>query len=690
MVAGGSGNLNLAFPTSGSTDIATATTAGTATVKYTFTATGCSTTDVITISAFPTNITGTMAVCEGSTTTLSEVDGTWTTSNGNATMTVTVGGGGATSSAHLTGITPGRDTITFTSGSGCSIDTSIAINDTPSAIITPLGATTICPGGFVELTAGTGTGYTYEWYKGATAEGTGATYLAAPTTTSNYSVNVSNGPCSVSSNPITVAVSPVSVTITSSGPLSACASSPPLLTAMPGFGSGAVTYQWEDGGVALAGAVAATYTPSVSGTYDIVVTNTTGCSAAASASVTLNASPAGLVTAGGATSFCAGDSVILTADAGTGYSYQWYSPLTTAIPGATNMSYTALTSGTYYVIDGNGSCTTTSAGNTVVVNPLPASTITETGDTIICYGSTLPLTANPGPPGNTYQWYDNGSVMTGVTSQIFTADTTGAYSVLVTTGALCSQISEVQHVMTVTQPVFNPLSATSFCWGGSVLLSTVVVGGIGPVTYAWSRDGVIIAGAVSSSYVANVPGVYSFSVTAGGCIGLNSSSTATVTEYDLPDPIIHMAGSTLYTQDSFVSYTWYNGGPTAISSGPKDTAIASIGPGTYTVRVVDSQGCQSVSEGFIVAGSGPSNVGAVTVTGADIKIYPNPAQTMVHIQSPVTVRAIISSVDGRELINQPAAKDVDISALPDGIYMIMLYDDSNTLMKTAKVIKAAN
>ena len=58
----------------------------------------------------------------------------------------------------------------------------------------------------------------------------------------------------------------------------------------------------------------------------------------------------------------------------------------------------------------------------------------------------------------------------------------------------------------------------------------------------------------------------------------------------------------------------------------------------------------------------------------DAKIYPNPAQSVIHIESAIQVRAVVSSMDGRSLLNQPGAVDLDISGIANGIYMITVYD----------------
>lgn len=62
--------------------------------------------------------------------------------------------------------------------------------------------------------------------------------------------------------------------------------------------------------------------------------------------MTIKPNPPATITAGGATTFCAGGSVVLTANAGGGLSYQWYKGAS-LITGATSINYTATLAGNY-------------------------------------------------------------------------------------------------------------------------------------------------------------------------------------------------------------------------------------------------------------------------------------------------------------------------------------------------------
>ncbi|MFI5172971.1 MAG: MopE-related protein, partial [Chitinophagales bacterium] len=135
------------------------------------------------------------------------------------------------------------------------------------------------------------------------------------------------------------------------------------------------------------------------------------------------------ISAGGPTTFCQGSNVVLTATH-SGTSLQWKKNGNN-IAGATNLNYTAVTTGNY-------TCTTTSAcgtatSNTIIItaNKLPTATITAGGATTFCTGGSVVLTANAGG-GLSYQWYKGASLLAGATSINYTATTTGNYKCRVT------------------------------------------------------------------------------------------------------------------------------------------------------------------------------------------------------------------------------------------------------------------
>lgn len=159
-------------------------------------------------------------------------------------------------------------------------------------------------------------------------------------------------------------------------------------------------------------------------------------------------------TALGDTSFCAGDSVILKGNTGTGLTYQWLSS-NSPITGATDSTYTVHTTGDYSVIVTNGACFDTAANIHITVHPLPTPNVTYNSPT-----HTMSVTSTYA----TYSWTRNGTAITGATNISYTATQNGSYNVTVTDTNGCSGTSNtiivtgltVQNVATETNLSLYP------------------------------------------------------------------------------------------------------------------------------------------------------------------------------------------------------------------------------------------
>ena len=112
--------------------------------------------------------------------------------------------------------------------------------------------------------------------------------------------------------------------------------------------------------------------------------------------------PIASITTQGNSTFCAGGSCTLNANAGNSYTYQWYNN-GTIINGATNISYIGTQTGNYTVkvTDGLTSCFTTSQPQSVNVNPLPNVSFGFLAS-FVCI-RTAPINLLGSPNGGTYQ-----------------------------------------------------------------------------------------------------------------------------------------------------------------------------------------------------------------------------------------------------------------------------------------------
>lgn len=674
--AGTWASSNTAVATAGAgTGLISSVAVGITTISYTHPTNGCVRTRVLTVNPLPATIGGSTTICPASTVTMTNSDagGTWSSSN-PAVGTIVAGTGA------LTGISGGVTTITYTLSTGCIRTTDVTVIAAPVALISPIGDTILCPGDFVTLTSSAAAGATYQWYNGGVLIPgvTTPTYTTGTGGTYQVRVSVAAG-CSTLSPIQNVSVVPATATITvPGGSTTGCAGTGIALNANTGVG---LSYQWELAGSAIAGATASTYTALTSGNYTVRITNGAGCFAtSAPTTITIVPAPSNVVTASGPLTFCTGGSVTLSAATGTGYTYQWHNSAG-PIAGATMSSYTTSIAESYHVVISEPTgCTTTTAIVNVTVNPLPNAAITPGGPTLFCSGGVVALSA---APGFAYQWYRNGTAIAGATSAAYLANTTGGYRVRVTnTTTGCTAMTAADTtVNVVASPTVVALTPAKFCWGGSSLLSTSASSLGYAISYQWYFNTSAIVGATNPTYNATTPGNYSCTISVPSSCTASTGPIA-VSQVPLPDPPISFTGSAVKTGNYYVTYQWYKN--LIAIPGATSYMTPSTGAGSYKVAVTDTNGCQAVSAAYVLGG-GPTAV--ENVNNIDVSIFPNPANQTVHIACPVAARVVITGVDGKVLINMPDTKEINVAHLADGLYMISVFDTSNNLLKTEKLIK---
>jgi len=136
-----------------------------------------------------------------------------------------------------------------------------------------------------------------------------------------------------------------------------------------------------------------TWSPSPNNTATTTYTFTPSgnqCASLKTMDIVVKPLPAANITASGSTTICQGESVILNANADPGLTYQWKKD-GTIINGASTLSYTATSSGSYVVVTTKDNCSTSSAASVVTVN----SPATPEFNLISSYCSGEPIPALP-------------------------------------------------------------------------------------------------------------------------------------------------------------------------------------------------------------------------------------------------------------------------------------------------------
>ncbi len=465
----------------------------------------------------------------------------------------------------------------------------------------------------------------YVWNDGTI----GNTLVVSPTAASTTYTCTATAGTSNSSSTITIATSAPTATVSTTSPLIFCADTSATLSANAG-----TAYLWNTGDTT------SFITVDTTGIYSVVVTNADNCNAtSAGTAITVNPLPNPIITPLSATTFCEGDSVLLSSS--TDSLYQWSTSSTDSVLVVSSAGdYTVALTNIY-------NCTATSAAVTVVVNPNPIAAIVPNGPISFCLGNEVQLSSTTGIP----------SWSTGSNDTTITVTQTAMIELLVTNEFGCTDTDSLS-ITVFELPVVTAQADTSACisngpfalhatpelgtWAGSNVsnstFSPTTEGTFGfqysftdgngctiidstfftiavplqmtagpdvsvcmpsdlidlavnatPAGGFWSGFGVTGEGTVIPILSGSYAYTYSFQDLCA------TTDTVYVNAYDVPLP--PAIGGELFICKNVPSPLWSNyvGGNLWTTNNPSDT-IYIIDAGTYGVTYTDNNGCSSFSE----------------------------------------------------------------------------------------------
>ena len=308
--------------------------------------------------------------------------------------------GGLTKVALLSQFTTGQVTVTATAPGLASGSVSYTIQavpsylpapTTPALVISPAStAVTLGQPATFSVTATGGTAaLTFQWYKGGVLiVGANAATYTTPATTSadnngSYTVTVTDSLGNVTSTPATVSVVPPAPVAITTAPLTQTAFvGQAVQLSVVATGSPSLGYQWQKGGVAIAGATAATYTTPVltsadnGDSFNVVVTNPVNTVPSAAAVLTVDAAVApGITQQPISQSVLANDPATFTVGVSGSppFTYQWQLDGVN-LPGANASSYGVFqvqptNVGSYSVVVTNAANSVSSQAATLTIAP---------------------------------------------------------------------------------------------------------------------------------------------------------------------------------------------------------------------------------------------------------------------------------------------------------------------------------
>jgi PKD repeat protein len=328
----------------------------------------------------------------------------------------------------------------------------LVVNPVPA---TPTAAVTsaVCAGSSIALSTPTSAGATYAWtgpnaYTSSVQNPTivGATAAMAGI----YSVTTIVAGCSSlpgSTATLTVNAPPVTPSPTNAGPY--CSGSTINLNTTTVTGG---TYAWSGPNGFTSSSqnpTIAAATSAMSGTYNLTITNGSGCvSAVGTTSVVVNSTSVS-PTISTNSPICVGSPINLSTPTVAGALYAWSGPngFTSSIQNPILTPSSNAMSGNYTLSVTAGGCTSAIGNTTVVVNALP----------VVSLGADV-LQINPGASIDAGAGFSSYLWSTGATTQSIIASTNGIYICTVTNAAGCLAIDSIAVTYTLdlkTQEQFN-------------------------------------------------------------------------------------------------------------------------------------------------------------------------------------------------------------------------------------------
>ncbi|MES2284808.1 MAG: SprB repeat-containing protein, partial [Bacteroidota bacterium] len=587
------------------------------------------------------------------------VDGIANSTVSGGTSPYTYNWSSGASSPNASGLAAGTYTLNVTDNLGCLVSNSVSVTQPATAAATISVTNETCSyqnnGTATVVSTGGTSPYTYLWQPGAQTTGS-ISNLSSGTYTLT---SIDSKGCTITSFATITEPAPLVINFISQVNVSCFGGNNGIVTASPAGGTPNYTYLWAPGG-----ATTANRNSLPAGTYTVTITDSKGCSATNSVTITEPIAPLAIsptitdVTCNGVTN----GSILITPTGGTApYTYLWQ-------PGnLTNQQISGLAAGTYSVtVKDSKACPISS--NYTVTQPAPT-LISFTPTHVSCVNGTDGAVSSTLSGGNspfTYSW-NNGAVTAQISN--LTAQT---YTLTVLDFKGCSTIKTVA----INQPVslaLNPLITHIVCSGGSSgAIALSPTGGTSPYTYLWSQ------GSQTTSSISSLT-IGAYSVTVTDSKGCQTIANYTVTQLTLsvtltPSPVTCFGGnngsiSALPSGGTpNFTYSWLPGSAST-------NAISNLTAGTYTLSVTDSKGCVATSSVTITQ---PNAVSASTSSTNETCNYLNNG----------TATAIPSGgTPPFTYLWQPALQTTGtISNLPAGTYTLTVTDSNGCTANASAII----
>lgn len=406
-------------------------------------------------------------------------------------------------------------------------------------------------------------------------------------------------------------------------------------------------------------------------------------------------------------SVCEGGSLTLSVGASedvTSYSWIFLSGPTvnTTVNTLTLTGVTSAYATDYFVIVSGPCGIDTSASATISITTFGTVNITPSTTQNLCDLGSVSFSTTTTGAGYAYQWYKDGAIITGATSSTYSATSVGSYKIQVSSmGGSCSgESAEVLVESDLPVITVTPAGPTNLCANGSVSLEA----DFDPeYTYQWYKDGFILSGATSSSYLATLVGNY---VVVAGIASCTDTSVAVTVTNSTPSTIVSTTGVPDICLTGTVTinastgtdyfYQWLEDGlPIAGATGSTLTALT---VGSYAAIITNSAGCGDTSNIIEVFDScDTSNAVSDYSPIQSITLFPNPATDQITLQyvakeninASLTILDMAGAVVYQNNIMVIQGKNnlpVSVAQLSNGVYRVVI--NTNEIITQLNFIKS--
>jgi gliding motility-associated-like protein len=490
----------------------------------------------------------------------------------------------------LSGMCAGNYFLQMTDSNSCIRFAPVAITSPPQILSNAFVSNASCNGvcdGSASANASGGTGpYSYLWMPGGQT-----TQTILGQCIGSYTLTITDAAGCVQNDTVTIgAWNTLTASALASGP-TCFANCDGWATVNISSGTAPFSYQWND----PLGQNAATATGLCIGTYQVMVSDASGCSATSTVTI---AQPTAVVVNPAVTptscNQCNGV-ITINASGGTGpYTYLWSNS-------STGSSVTGLCAGVYSVVvtDATG-CASTFSVSVPASGGVTSSGLVSTD--VTCFGAN-DGTASVSPVGGilpySYLWVPGGQTTSSVNGLA-----AGTYFVQIEDSAGCVYTDSVV-ISGPTQIIANQSITNTDCGMCTGQITLNPAGGTGPYTFLWAPGG-----QTTPTITGLCAGIYTVTITdLNGCTQnvlvpvSNANSTIVMNTSASNIACFGQCNGqgvvTVTGGNGPFSYSWSSGSTTDSANG--------LCPGTYVVQVTDATGC--VSSGLVNI-SQPSQLGA--------------------------------------------------------------------------------